>query len=342
MLNYKILLSILSLFVACILTTGRAAAENLTAYCPASEADCQFLFEQFEADTGIKTSFVRLGAGEIVARIRTEKNNPRAGLWLLGAADNFIQAAREGLLAPYRSSGLDQINPLYANIDVGDYWTPIDSAYLALIYNEELLAETGAPPPGGWQSFADPVYRNGGVALAHPAASGTAWVMLATLVRLFGEDEAFDLMKKMDANVVQYTRSGSAPSRLVGMNEVALGVIFTPDVEVALAQGYKIAYIFPPEGTGYAVDGAAMIAGASEEQQKLAKVFLDWILTQNGQMAIGRTFRSPVVTQYGMPDAQVDVSNISLVDYDFVWAGENRARLLERYEREVRRGADAQ
>jgi len=30
-----------------------------------------------------------------------------------------------------------------------------------------------------------------------------------------------------------------------------------------------------------------------------------------------------------------------MIDHDFVWAGENRARLLERYEREVRRGSEA-
>jgi len=320
------------------LATG-AKAQNLMVYCPMSEDDCGMMLSSFEADTGIKSSYMRVGAGEIVARIRAEKENPQAGLWLAGAADNFIQAAKEGLLAPYKSAHIDKIDPTY--VDKDNFWTPISRSPLVLIYSEAVLNETGAPPPTGWQSFADPAYKEGGIALAHPAASGTAYIMLGTLVQHFGEDEAFDLMKKMDTNVVQYTRSGTAPSRMVASDEVALAVAFTQDVESALKQGYKLAYVFPEEGDGFEVNAAAAIAGASEEQQKQAKSFLDWILTENGQIAMGKTFRSPIVTEYGMPDAQIDVSHVKLIDYDFAWAGENRARLLERYEREVRRGAEA-
>jgi len=330
---------ILSALIIAVTLSAGAKAQNLMVYCPMSEDDCGLLLSNFEADTGIKSSFLRVGAGEIVARIRAEKENPQAGLWLAGAADNFIQAAQEGLLAPHQSAHLDKIDPTYRDKD--NFWTPISRSPLVIIYSEAVLNETGAPPPTGWQSFANSAYKKGGVALAHPAASGTAYIMLGTLVQHFGEDKAFELMKKMDANVVQYTRSGTAPSRMVAADEVALGVAFTQDVESALKQGYKISYIFPEEGDGFEVNAAAAIAGASAEQQKMATSFLDWILTENGQRAMGKTFRSPIVTQYGMPDAQIDVSNVKLIDYDFAWAGENRARLLERYEREVRRGADA-
>jgi len=331
--------SILTAFVVGVSLSAGAQAQNLTVYCPMSEDDCGLLLSGFEADTGIKSSFLRVGAGEIVARIRAEKENPQAGLWLAGNADNFIQAALEGLLAPYKSANLDKVDPTY--VDEDNFWTPISRSPLALLYSETVLAETGAPAPTGWQSFADPVYKQGGIALAHPAASGTAYVMLATLVQHFGEDEAFDLMKKIDANVVQYTRSGTAPSRMVASDEVALAVVFTQDVESALKQGYKLGHVFPEEGSGYEINAAAVIAGASNEQQEMAKSFLDWILTENGQIAMGQTFRSPIVPEYGMPDAQIDVRDVKLIDYDFAWAGENRARLLERYEHEVRRGADA-
>ena len=69
------------------------AAEPITAYCPMSEDDCRSVLAAFKRDTGVDSRFVRLGAGEIVARIRAERSNPRASLWLAGAADNFIQAA---------------------------------------------------------------------------------------------------------------------------------------------------------------------------------------------------------------------------------------------------------
>jgi len=336
--NFKWMSVLTALVIGGTLSVG-AKAQNLSVYCALSEDDCDLILSNFEADTGIKASYMRMGAGEIVARIRAEKENPQAYLWLAGAADNFIQAAREGLLAPYKSAHISKVDPTYTDKD--DFWTPISRSPLAIFYSEKILSEIGAPPPTGWASFADPAYKEGGIALAHPAGSGTAYIMLGTLVQHFGEDEAFELMKKMDANVVQYTRSGSAPARMVVSDQVALAVAFTQDVEFSLNQGYKISYIFPEEGDGYEINAAAAIAGASEEQQKMATDFLDWILTENGQISMGKTLRSPIVTDYSIPDAHVDYDSIKLIDYDFAWAGENRARLLERYEREVRRGEDA-
>lgn len=333
------LASALALLCSHVFSSGSAAAAGLTVYCPMSDADCGAVLSAFKDDTGIDAQFVRIGAGEILARIRAEKGNPQAGLWLAGAADNFIQGASEGLLAPHKAAGIDKVDPRYT--DKEDRWTPISLSPIAFAYSQEVLDEIGATPPTSWKSFADPVFKQG-VALAHPAASGTAYVSLASMVQLLGEDQAFELMKQIDQNVVQYTRSGTAPSRMAANGEVALAMAFTQDIEAALEQGYPLGYSFPEEGTGFEVNAAAVVANAPEEQAKAAAAFLDWVLTENGQAAMGATFRGPIVPGYKNPKAKIDLSNVKMIEYDFAWAGENRARLLERYENEVRQKADAQ
>jgi len=52
--------------------------------------------------------------------------------------------------------------------------------------------------------------------------SGTAYTMLATLVQIYGEASAFDLLKRVHHNVAEYTRSGAAPGQLAGRGEVAM------------------------------------------------------------------------------------------------------------------------
>lgn len=321
-----------------VFSTGSAYAAGMTVYCPMSEDDCASVLKAFKDDSGIEAQFVRIGAGEILARIRAEKSNPQAGLWLAGAADNFIQAANEGLLAPHKNAGIDKVDQRYT--DKEGRWTPISISPIVFAYSQTVLDETGAKPPTSWKSFADPAFKQS-VALAHPASSGTAYVALASMVQLFGEEPAFELMKKIDENVVQYTRSGVAPSRMVANNEIALAMAYTQDIEAALAQGYPVGYAFPEEGTGFEVNAAAAIANASEEQSKAAASFLDWVLTEKGQAAIGATFRGPIVPGYKNPEAKIDLSNVKMIDYNFSWAGENRARLLERYENDVRHKADA-
>lgn len=329
-----------ALVVLCshVFSAGSADAAGMTVYCPMSEDDCGAVLKAFKDDTGIEAQFVRIGAGEILARIRAEKSNPQAGLWLAGAADNFIQAAGEGLLAAHKSAGLDKVDPRYTDKEAR--WTPISISPIVFAYSQQVLDETSAKAPTSWKSFADPVFKES-VALAHPASSGTAYVALASMVQLLGEEPAFALMKDIDKNVVQYTRSGIAPSRMVANNEIALAMAYTQDIEAALAQGYPVGYSFPEEGTGFEVNAAAAIANAPEEQAKGASAFLDWVLTDKGQAAIGATFRGPIVPGYKNPDAKIDLSNVKMIDYDFTWAGENRARLLERYENDVRRKADA-
>jgi iron(III) transport system substrate-binding protein len=320
------------------LMAGTALAQSITAYCPMSEDDCRAVLNAFKTDTGIDVGFVRIGAGEIVARIRAEKNNPQAALWLAGAADNFIQAGSEGLLASYKAAGLDAVDQKY--VDANHYWTPISLSPIVFAYSQKVLDEIGAKPPTSWKSFADPVFDQS-LALAHPASSGTAYVALASMVQFYGENEAFELMKAIDKNVLQYTRSGIAPMRMVAGNEIAIAIAYTQDIEAGLSQGYTIGYSFPEEGTGFEVNAAAAIANTPADQLKGATAFLDWILTEHGQAAIGATFRGPIVPGYKNPNARLDLSNVKLIDYNFGWAGENRARLLAKYENEVRHQSDA-
>ena len=51
--------------------------------------------------------------------------------------------------------------------------------------------------------------------LGNPNSSGTAYLMLASLVQVFGEDEAFKYMKALNANVSSYARSGIGPMTAV-------------------------------------------------------------------------------------------------------------------------------
>jgi iron(III) transport system substrate-binding protein len=325
--------------LACaLLAAAPAGAAGLTAYCPMSDADCGAVLKAFKADTGFDAQFVRIGAGEIVARIRAEKANPQAGLWLAGAADNFIQAANEGLLASYKSAGIDKVDKRY--VDAKHQWTPISVSPIVFAYSAKVLGEIGAKPPTSWKAFADPVFKDG-VALAHPAASGTAYVALASMVQLYGEAPAFEMMKSIDKNVVQYTRSGIAPSRMVANNEIAIAMAYTQDIEAALEQGYPLGYSFPAEGTGFEVNAAAVVANAPAEQRKAAEAFVDWILTEKGQAAMGATFRGPVVAGYKNPKAKIALDGVKLIDYNFAWAGDNRARLLDRYEQDIRHKSDA-
>ncbi|QDG94762.1 ABC transporter substrate-binding protein (plasmid) [Rhizobium sp. NIBRBAC000502774] len=330
MLRVKITICVAAL----VLSTGTAAlAENLNVYCPMSEDDCTSVLQAFKDDTGFASSFVRMGAGEVLARIRAEAANPQAALWLAGAADLFIQGASESLLQSYAPKHIEKVDAKY--LSPGNAWTPIAISPVAFFYNPEYLEKLGKEPPASWKDFTDPAYK-GAIVLTHPASSGTAFVVLSTLVQIYGEDEAFKILKDIDANVLQYSRSAGSLTQMVASGEVAISMSYTHGLEVAIKQGYPIKVSFPEEGTGYELNSAALIANAPEGQREAARAFLDWAVSEKGQHALGATHRESVVTGISNPDLQINTSSVKLISYDSEWAGKNRSALLDRYEKDVR------
>ncbi|MBC8716379.1 ABC transporter substrate-binding protein [Ochrobactrum sp. Marseille-Q0166] len=315
-----------------------AQADNLTVYCPMSEDDCTSVLQAFKDDTGISSSFVRMGAGEVLARIRAEAANPQAALWLAGAADLFIQGATEGLLEPYASKNITNVDAKFLSPD--NAWTPIAVSPVAFFYNPDYLKRLGKEPPTSWKDFSDPAYKSA-IVLTHPASSGTAFVVLSTLVQIYGEDEAFQILKAIDGNVLQYARSAGSLTQMVASGEVAISMAYTHGLEVAIKQGYPVKVSFPEEGTGYELNSAALIANAPADQRDAAKAFLDWAVSEKGQHALGVTHREAVVAGISNPDLQINTSSVKLIRYNSEWAGKSRAALLERYEKDVRNASAA-
>ncbi len=99
---------------------------------------------------------------------------------------------------------------------------------LGLGYNTELLAKKKVPAPACWKDLAKTEYAND-VQMANPNASGTAYTAIATLVQVFGEEEAFKLLKAMHKNITNYARQGVGPIKAIarGENLVASRASFT-------------------------------------------------------------------------------------------------------------------
>lgn len=315
---------------------GTPPAESITVYCAMLEPACDSVLDAFQRDTGVKYAYVRLSAGEIMARVTAEKSRPQASLWMSGPADGYIQAAGNGLLEAYVAKGADRIEAIYR--DPENFWTPISIMPLGAIQNQARAAELGVDVPKRWEDLADPRY-SGAIALADPASSGASYVFLATLVQGLGEDEAFALLKKIDANVVQYTKSGGAPVQMTNLGEAALGTGLMQDLQNSLEAGYPVSVSFP-EPTGYGLEAAALIAGAPQNEVAGAQAFLDWVISENGQQAVANTHRYSLLANVADENSAMpaDVTIPAFIAYDQFWSGKNRDHLLARFLEEVRQG----
>jgi iron(III) transport system substrate-binding protein len=331
-----------SLFLAVIglLFADTTWAQGVLAmYCSSpNTAWCQGMAIGFEKATGVKVTVTQKATGELFAQVKAEAGNPRGDIWWAGPGDAFLQAAEEGLLETYKSPNLDQLHD-WAKREAAISKYRVVGVYggiLALGYNTELVAKKKLPVPKCWKDLTDPVYK-GEVMLSNPNSSGTAYMMLASLVQIFGEDDAFRYMKALNANVNQYARSGIGPMTAVTRGETAIGSTVLHGVVNEIVRGFPVQAVLPCEGVGYEVGSMAIIKGTRNADN--ARKFFDWALTADAQkigLQVGE-YAIPTNRNVPLPSQVPNLTSIKLIDYDTAKFGSTaeRKRLLERWEKEI-------
>ncbi|MEN5015901.1 ABC transporter substrate-binding protein [Erwinia sp. Eh17-17] len=320
------------------------AAEKLNMICSADVVVCEQMTNLFEKQhPDIKVSMVRLSAGEAYARIRTEARNPRTDIWWAGTGDPHMQAADEGLTQAYKSPLLDQQQDwARKQAESAQFRTVgVYAGALGWGYNTKLVEQKKLKAPACWADLLDPSWK-GEIQMANPNSSGTAYNTLATLVQIMGEEKAFDYLKKLNANISQYTKSGSAPVKAAARGETTVGIVFMHDAVAMQVDGFPVKAVAPCEGTGYEIGSMSIVKGA--RNLAAAKVWYDWALSADAQshMKDAKSFQLPSNKNAAISEYAPRFENIKLIDYDFKTYGDSAKRkaLLSRWDKEI--GASAQ
>jgi iron(III) transport system substrate-binding protein len=313
---------------------GNEPQGKLTVYVGFQEDHALEAMKQFTADTGIEVDMIRMSGGEILAKIRAEKDNPQADVWYGGPADTFVAAVDEELLEAYQSPEAEVIDDKFKDAD--GFWTGIYVGALGFATNKEFLEKNGLEAPTKWEDLLDPAYK-GEIIMAHPGSSGTAYTILYTVLKVFGgEDKGFEYLQKLHPQVQQYTTSGSAPGRMVGMGEAGAGLLFAHDIIKYQEEGFdNLVLTIPEDGTGYETGAVGIIKGS--KQAELAKKFVDWSLGTNAQEVGQRTGSYQNLTNPAAkePEKAIRLDDINTIDYNPKEAGAERSRLINKWDKEV-------
>ena len=321
-----------------LLPLAGQAAERLNVLCAADNDWCELMRNAFEKESQIEVSMVRKSAGEIFAQIRAEANNPKTDIWWAGTGDPHLQAASAGFTEVYKSPQLDKLQPwAQKQAEISGFRTVgVYAGLLGFGYNPEVLKRKGATPPACWKDLLNPAFK-GEVQIPNPNSSGTAYTMIATLVQMKGENEAFAYMKKLNDNVTQYTKSGSAPAKALGRGETGVGMTFQHDLLKETVAGFPVEVVSPCEGTGYEVGSMSIIKGAKNMAN--AKRFYEFALRADVQSlaAKANALQVPSNKTATVPPRAPRLESIKTINYDFAKYGSSteRKRLLEKWDREV-------
>jgi iron(III) transport system substrate-binding protein len=278
----------------------------------------------------IETNFVRKSGGESLAQLRAEKGNPTFDVWWGSPIDSFISAKKDGLLENYVSPTAAELPAKYK--DPEGAWNGIYLGSIGWAINTKRLEEKKLPEPKTWDDLVKPEYK-GEIVMAHPATSGTAYTTVVTIMLTKGEDKGWEYLKAFHKNVLQYTKSGSGPMRMLDGAEATIGVVFSHDIFVSVEKGLPIKLTFPTDGTGYEIGGMALIKGAKNVPE--AKQWIDWALSVEGQeiAPTAKAYQAPTNPKAKVP--KPEFMQVKLIDYDFAYAGANEEKIRNRFLEEI-------
>jgi iron(III) transport system substrate-binding protein len=318
-------------------SAGAQAGGKITMYLGPPEKTSAAIAQAFEKKSGVKSTFLRLSGGEAVNRVRAEKNNMQASVVYGIGLPSMLALKADGLLQAYKSPEAAAIPPRYK--DPEGFWTGIDVDFIGFASNKQFLKEKNIKAPTSWEDLLRPEFA-GQICLGNPATSGTGYTFMTTILQLMGEAKGWDYLKRFNANVSQYTRSGIGPTQLVGRGEVGVGLLFAHDILGAIHRGFPVEMSLPREGTGYDLFCAVILKGAPDLEP--AKRFIDWACTPESQELLAATEYFDVPTH---PNAKTHelvkpYANVKLIDYDFSWAGGSsvRQQLVDRFQKDILAG----
>lgn len=314
------------------LVEAAKAEGELTVYGSCEEAYLNAACDRFEQLYGIKVNRQRLSTGEVAAKIEEENGNPSADVWFGGTTDPYNESAAKGLLEAYDAKNASHLlSDVYRDKD--GYWYGIYKGILGFMVNKEELARLNLEAPKDWDDLLKPEYK-GLIWLSNPNTAGTAKLVINTMVQMKGHDEAMKYFVELDKNIAQYTKSGSGPSKKVGVGECVIGIGFLHDGITQILDGYdNIELIIPSSGTSYEIGATAIFKGA--KHTNAAKLWIEYALSPDcvNIAKENESFQFLVIDNGEQPEEAtafgLDPENV--IKYDFEDAKANTSKYVEDY-----------
>ncbi|WP_228409477.1 extracellular solute-binding protein [Radiobacillus deserti] len=310
--------------------------EKVVVYSPHGKDILSEFEKQFEEEYGIDMEFLDMGSQEILDRIRSEKGNTQADVWWGAPQVNFDQAKDEGLLAEYKPSYADALDPMYHDEDW--YWSGTSITPEVILYNTKEVSKEDAPKD--WDDLLDPKWKDE-IIIRYPLASGTMRTIYSSMIyRTYKEtqkpDAGYDWLTKLDENTKEYAANPEMMYNQVAKGVGSLSVWNMPDtVMLAEEKGYPFDYVIPESGTPVLTEGIAIVKDAPHP--KAAQAFYEFVNTKEAAKLLAETYyRIPTRSDVENLPAWITETEIKPMDIDWATFQEKSPEWMEYWDTNIK------
>lgn len=257
----------------------------------------------FKKKYGVEVPPDMKGSSATLAALLKERENTVADVAYYNALVGSDAGENKGVHQTYKPMGWDKVPNDCKGAD--GTWFCVHRGVIAFIVNTDALKKKKVPVPKCWADLVDPKYK-GLLAYDDPTVHGTAMeVIFAANLAMGGSVSDYkpglEYLRKLDANILRYSRDTSYNPALRG----EIGVWFHADgsgYKMKWEDGGPIEVVIPCEGTVAVPLNMGMVRWA--KRPKLAKAYLDWLLSPEAQGIWADSYWQPIIPEYMTENAK--------------------------------------
>lgn len=332
MKKFLSILLLLSLVLGSVsLAFGEEVSGRLVLYSSMTDNDLNNLIDSFlELYPDVEIEIVNGSGGELLARIRAEKENPQGDV-MWGALSNSDGDTNSELFMHWLSDYEDEVMEDYKS---GNGFYNLDHlSTVVFCVNKELEAELGLDIKT-YEDLLDPKL-SGKIYVADPNSSSSAWNNLSNIFAVYGNDspEAWAIVEGLMKNKMVIGTSSSVAFKGVNDGEYVVGLTYEDGAATLLKAGSdEVRIQYPENGASAFAFGVAVIEGAKNEAA--AKALVNYLMSAEGQSDLGTrlgTLRfTNVNAKYETPYLPKS-EDIKWVKRDMDWLTQNREDILKKW-----------
>lgn len=308
--------------LACLPMLGSAAsaAGTVVVYSAISTKLTQAFVDAFQkANPDISVQVIAGGSGELLTRVKAERNNPLGDVLLGPDADTFDSDLT--LFDSYESPESGAFDA--AALQPDHKYTGFSTNFQVFIVNTKLMPVTDAPKT--WKDLAKPEFK-GKILMANPAQSGSAFSQLHQIIDLHG----WEVMDPIIDNAT-FVSSSKLAFQNVAKGEIAVGLTSEFNVLQSKNEGNPVEAVYPEDGTALVVDAVGIIAGGPNPEP--AKKFVDFVTSKPAhEMLVELDGRRSARKDVTPPAGLAEIGTIKVVPYNTVSAAKDKDAELARFD----------
>jgi iron(III) transport system substrate-binding protein len=269
------------------LAAGAKAEGKLVLYSSPSQQDAFFFLGEFRKQYPfLQTDLYRATSERLITRILTEARGGKVGAdAVLSDAWDLGVLRDKGILAPYQSPQADAYPQNFR--EKNNYWTPVFLLSRVMAYNTREVSAAEAPKR--YEDLLAPKFKG------RLGMNSEEFELVANLLKIMGEEKGMAFLKALAKQSISFHTGKTLLAELLSAGEVAAVVnVNAHQIEALKRKGAPVEWVRAPFVI-VSQDPIALAAGASHPSA--GKLFIDWLASPAGQVAVRTVNRIPAHPQ---------------------------------------------